>query len=100
VREDVRATRLAARIGDLAKYPDGREQEKHVALARRDSDFAEYINLSMFPGEMQRIRNSRLPENETICTMCGDFCAMQRGFSLFKDDIAADKLRPICARKE
>jgi hypothetical protein len=25
--------------------------------------------------------------------MCGDFCAMERGFSLFKDDIAGDKCR-------
>jgi phosphomethylpyrimidine synthase len=93
VREGVRATRLAARIGDLAKYPDNREREKHIALARRDSDFAEYARLSMFPGEMRRIRDSRSPENETTCTMCGDFCAMQRGFSLFQEDIRGDKCR-------
>jgi phosphomethylpyrimidine synthase len=35
VREGVRATRLAARIGDIAKYPDRRDLEKQVALARR-----------------------------------------------------------------
>ena len=93
VREGVRATRLAARIGDIAKFPDRRDHEKNVALARRDSDFAEYFNLSMFPAEMQRIRASRTPEDETTCTMCGDFCAMQRGYTLFKDDIAGDKCR-------
>ena len=93
VREGVRATRLAARIGDIAKYPERRELEKRVALARRDSDFAEYFKLSMFPEKMSEVRDSRKPDNEATCTMCGDFCAMERGFTLFKDDIAGDKCR-------
>lgn len=95
VREGVRATRLAARIGDIAKYPERRELEKQVALARRDSDFGEYFKLSMFPEKMQEVRDSRKPDNEATCTMCGDFCAMERGHSLFKDDIAGDKCRRL-----
>ncbi len=93
VREGVRATRLAARIGDIAKYPERRDLEKRVALARRDSDFEEYFRLSMFPEKMREVRDSRKPENEATCTMCGDFCAMERGFALFKDDISGDKCR-------
>ena len=93
VREGVRATRLAARIGDIAKYPERRDLEKRVALARRDSDFDEYFKLSMFPDKMREVRDSRKPDNEATCTMCGDFCAMERGYSLFKDDIAGDKCR-------
>jgi 5-hydroxybenzimidazole synthase len=84
---------LAARIGDIAKYPDRRELEKPVALARRDSDFSEYFKLSMLPQKMQEVRDGRGPENEATCTMCGDFCAMERGFSLFKKDIRGDKCR-------
>ncbi len=99
VREGVRATRLAARIGDIAKYPERRELEKRVALARRDSDFAEYFNLSMFPEKMRTVRDSRKPDNEATCTMCGDFCAMERGFTLFKDDIAGDKCRHNAAKQ-
>lgn len=95
VREGVRATRLAARIGDIAKYPERRDREKHAALARRDSDFAEYFKLSMFGEKMTEVRQSRKPENDRTCTMCGDFCAMERGFTLFKDDIRGDK----CSRK-
>lgn len=93
VREGVRATRLAARIGDIAKYPERRELEKQCALARRDSDFEEYFKLSMFPEKMTEVRKDRVPENESTCTMCGDFCAMERGASLFADDIAGDKCR-------
>lgn len=93
VREGVRATRLAARIGDIAKYPERRDLERRVALARRDSDFTEYFRLSMFPEKMAEVRHSRQPERQGTCTMCGDFCAMERGLSLFKDKISADKCR-------
>jgi hypothetical protein len=27
--------------------------------------------------------------------MCGDFCAMERGMSLFKDDIRGDKMGAV-----
>ena len=93
VREGVRATRLAARIGDIAKYPERREQEKRVALARRDSAWEDHFSLLMFPEQAREIRRSRTPENEKTCTMCGDFCAMERGYTLFKDDIRGDRCR-------
>jgi phosphomethylpyrimidine synthase len=93
VREGVRATRLAARIGDIAKYPDRRDLEKRVALARRDSDWQEHFGLLMFPEKALQIRRSRMPENEVTCTMCGDFCAMERGHAIFAGDIAGDKVR-------
>ncbi|MEE4243610.1 MAG: phosphomethylpyrimidine synthase ThiC [Desulfopila sp.] len=91
VREGLRATRLAARIGDLAKYPDRRQREKQVALARRDTDWKEHFQLLMFPDKAEEVRHSRSPENMKTCTMCGDFCAMERGLSLFKDDLAGNK---------
>lgn len=93
VREGVRATRLAARIGDIAKYPEKRDHEKKVALARRDTDWNEHFNLLMFPEKAQEIRDSRTPENTATCTMCGDFCAMERGISIFGNDIGKDKCR-------
>ncbi len=93
VREGVRATRLAARIGDIAKYPERRDLEKKVALARRDTDWKEHFDLLMFPEKAKEIRDSRTPENTQTCTMCGDFCAMERGVSLFGDDISKEKCR-------
>lgn len=92
VREGVRATRLAARIGDIAKYPERREQEKKVALSRRDTNWEEHFDLLMFPEKAKEVRKSRSPGNEKTCTMCGDFCAMERGISLFADDIKGDKI--------
>ena len=91
VREGIRATRLAARIGDIARDPARRDQEKEVAIARRDTRWQEHMELLMFPDRARRIREERTPENSRTCTMCGDFCAMERGISLFRDDIRGDK---------
>jgi len=91
VREGIRATRLAVRIGDIAADPAKRELEKRVALARRDSRWEEQMELLMFPEQARRIRSERSPENQRTCTMCGDFCAMERGRSLFAGDIRGDK---------
>ncbi|MFN2366531.1 MAG: phosphomethylpyrimidine synthase ThiC, partial [Desulfurivibrionaceae bacterium] len=83
VREGVRATRLAARIGDIAKYPERREHEKQVALARRDMRWEDHMRLLMFPEKAREVRAGRTPSDSRTCTMCGDFCAMQRGSALF-----------------
>jgi phosphomethylpyrimidine synthase len=91
VREGVRATRLAARIGDIAKYPDRREHEKQVALARRDMRWDDHMSLLMFPEKAKEVRDSRTPSDSQTCTMCGDFCAMQRGSALFEKDLKGDK---------
>ncbi len=91
VREGIRATRLAARIGDIARDPARRDREKEVAIARRDTRWQEHMQLLMFPESARRIRQERSPENSRTCTMCGDFCAMERGISLFRDDIRGDK---------
>ncbi len=93
VREGIRATRLAARIGDIAADPARREQEKRVALARRDTRWQEQMDLLMFPDQAKKIRDERTPENQRTCTMCGDFCAMERGGSLFEQDMRGDKIR-------
>jgi phosphomethylpyrimidine synthase len=92
VREGVRVTRLAVHIGDVAKYPRRREREKQVSLARRDTRWEDQLRLLMFPDRADEIRKSRSPENEKTCTMCGNFCAMERGLSLFEKDIKGDKI--------
>ncbi|OQX17720.1 MAG: phosphomethylpyrimidine synthase [Desulfobulbaceae bacterium A2] len=91
VREGLRATRLAVRIGDIARYPAHREQEKKMAIARRDSNWEAQLGLLLFPDKARQIRASRMPENGNTCTMCGDFCAMTRGATLFHNDIRGDK---------
>ena len=94
VREGVRATRLAAHIGDLAKYPQRREREKAVALARRDTRWDDHLRHLLFPEQARAVRERRVPQNRQTCTMCGDFCAMEKGLALFESDIGAAKTAP------
>ena len=94
VREGVRATRLAAHIGDIAKYPQRRDREKTVALARRDTRWEDQFRHLLFPDKARSVRARRMPENSQTCTMCGDFCAMEKGMALFQPDISAAKTAP------
>ena len=87
VREGIRATRLAVRIGDLAKYPDRRDSEKQAALARRDLRWEDLEQHLLFPQVAREIRKERSPESEESCSMCGDFCAMKKGMEVFSKDI-------------
>jgi 5-hydroxybenzimidazole synthase len=94
VREGVRTTRLAVRIGDISKYPDRRENEKLAAMARRDMRWDDLEKYLLFPELARKIRDAREPENKKTCTMCGDFCAMKKGMEVFSKDIKRDKITP------
>lgn len=91
VREGIRATRLAVRIGDIAKYPEKRESEKMAAMARRDMRWEDLEKELMFPEIAQKRRNDRKPGNKNTCSMCGNFCAMQKGMEVFSNDIGKNK---------
>ncbi len=91
VREGVRATRLAARIGDISKYPERRENEKQAAMARRDMRWDDLEKYLLFPEVARSVRKERTPAEKSTCTMCGDFCAMKKGMELFEKDITNKK---------
>ena len=95
VREGVRATRLAVRIGDVAKYPDRRENEKQAALARRDMRWDDLDKYLLFPEVAKKIKQERTPKEEKTCTMCGNFCAMKKGMEVFGKDISGDKVSKV-----
>ncbi len=92
VRVGVRTTRMAVRVGDIAKYPQYRDGEKRAAILRRDMRWDELYSELMFPKVAKEIHDSRTPSEEGTCSMCGDFCANKRGTEVFKDCIAQDKM--------
>ena len=75
VVEGVKVARLAAHIGDLAKYPERRDRDLAMSKARRDLDWEAQFKLALFPDDARRIRGERSPSNTHVCTMCGEFCA-------------------------
>ena len=92
VRQGVKAAKIAAYIGDMNKYPErGRERDKAMSKARRDLDWETQFSLALYPEDAKAIRASRVPEDETTCTMCGDFCASRGAGKLFTADLSGDK---------
>ncbi len=95
VREGVRATRLAVACGDIVKYPHAKEKQKQVAINRREMRWDDLNKQLLFPKQASEIRASRMPALEDSCTMCGDFCAMRNGNSIFEGHLSEDKTRVI-----
>lgn len=88
VRIGVKAARVAAYIGDMNKYPDrGRERDREMSKARRDSDWEKQFRCALFPDDARAIRESRKPADRRTCTMCGQFCANEGSSRLFRDDL-------------
>ncbi len=93
VVDGVKAARVAAYIGDMNKYPEkGRERDKAMSKARRDLDWETQFDLCLYPEDARAIRESRTPEDESTCTMCGDFCASRGAARLFAADLKGDKI--------
>jgi len=93
VIDGVKAAKVAAYIGDMNKYPErGRERDKTMSKARRDLNWQQQFDLALFPDDAREIRASRVPEDESTCTMCGDFCASRGAGELFAKDLKGDKI--------
>jgi phosphomethylpyrimidine synthase len=76
VKDGVKACRLAAHIGDLAKYPErGLRREQEMSKARRDLDWKTQFDLALFPADARAKRAASAPSDEHTCTMCGALCA-------------------------
>jgi len=93
VRLGVKAAKIAAYVGDMNKYPERmRERDKQMSKARRDLDWEKQFQLALYPEDARSIRASRVPEDSTTCTMCGNFCASRGAGKLFADDLKKDKI--------
>ncbi len=83
VREGVMASRIAAHAADIAKGVKGAiEWDKEMARRRKALDWKGQIELSINPERSRKLRESSLPKESDVCTMCGEFCSM-RGVSQY-----------------
>lgn len=77
VREGIMASRVAAHAADIVKGSAYiRERDSAMARARRDLDWPEQIKLALDPQKAQEIRRDRNPVEQEVCSMCGEFCAI------------------------
>jgi len=79
VREGVYASRIAAHAADIAKGVRGaREWDDEISAARKSLDWERVIELAMDREKATSYRESSMPTDEKLCTMCGDFCALKK----------------------
>jgi phosphomethylpyrimidine synthase len=79
VREGVIASRIAGHAADIARGVKGSvEMDSRMARARKALDWKEQIRLSIDPLRAQKLRESSLPHDSEVCTMCGELCAVKK----------------------
>jgi phosphomethylpyrimidine synthase len=78
VREGVMASRIAAHAADIAKAVKGAiDWDKEMARRRKALDWKGQIELSINPERARKLRESSLPRESDVCSMCGEFCSMK-----------------------
>ncbi len=78
VREGVIVTRIAAHAADIAKkIPRAFEWDLKMSKARKALNWKKMIDLSIDPEYVKSERNSSIPKESDVCTMCGKFCAIK-----------------------
>ncbi|MCP4745090.1 MAG: phosphomethylpyrimidine synthase ThiC [Desulfobacteraceae bacterium] len=79
VKEGIVAARIAAHAADIAKGLAGAIQWDHqMGKARRDLDWEQMLKLALDPEKARSYRDTSKPYDESVCTMCGNMCAVKR----------------------
>jgi len=98
VREGVIASRIAAHAADIAKGVKGAiEWDREMSRRRKSLDWKGQIELSINPDRARKLRESSLPKESDVCTMCGEFCSMKGVSAYLKKE---DKGRKTEVRKQ
>ncbi len=78
IREGVIASRIAAHAADIAKGATGAmKRDVEMARARKALDWEKQIGLSINPERSRLLRESSLPGEPDVCSMCGSLCAIK-----------------------
>jgi len=85
VREGVIATRIAAHAADIAKgVPGAFERDLELSKMREKRSWSKQIKLAIDPVRARRYRKESLPQEEDVCTMCGEYCAIKKVEAYFQ----------------
>lgn len=77
VREGIIAARIAAHAADLVKgIPKAQKWDWVMAEARRDLNWERQMQLALDPEKARKLRAARNPVSQQVCSMCGEFCAI------------------------
>ena len=83
VKEGVIASKIAAQVADVANGLDSAwEKEIEMANARKNFDWEKQFELAFNSEKCENYRKSCPIEEEDMCSMCGEYCAIR----IAKDD--------------
>ena len=92
VREGVIASRIAAHAADIAKGVKGAmDWDREMSRRRKALDWKGQIELSINPERARRLRESSMPKESDVCTMCGEFCSMKGVSQYLKKEAGSKK---------
>jgi len=78
VREGVIATRIAAHAGDIAKGVNGADEwDRRLSVARAGLRWDETLSMSIDPVRAREMYDPSAEDSDSLCTMCGMFCAIR-----------------------
>jgi len=83
MKDGIIAARIAAHAADIANGVKGAIDWDHeMSKARGELNWEKMFELSIDPEKAREYRKSSSPENDEVCTMCGDLCPIKRGIDL------------------
>ena len=83
MKDGIIASRIAAHAADIANGVKGAIDWDHeMSKARGELNWKRMFELAIDPEKAREYRKSSSPENEEVCTMCGDLCPIKRGKDL------------------
>jgi phosphomethylpyrimidine synthase len=79
VRDGVIASKIAAHAGDIVKrVPGAAAWDRSMSEARKSLDWERMLELAIDPRQARDLRRSSRPQDASLCTMCGEYCAMKK----------------------
>lgn len=89
VREGVIASKIAAHSADVAKgHPGAIDWDNAISEAKTQLDWERILSLCVDPDKARQYRQSLPPETDkSLCSMCGEFCAVKRSKSVSEQEL-------------
>ncbi|WP_028579130.1 phosphomethylpyrimidine synthase ThiC [Desulfogranum japonicum] len=79
MKEGIIASRIAAHAADVAKgIPHAIDWDNRMSYARKELDWEAMFDLAIDPEKARNYRETSQPIDKSVCTMCGDLCAVKR----------------------
>ena len=76
VKQGTIASKIAAHAADIARGR-GMERDNAISKGRKDLNWEEIYRHAIDPEHAKKRRGDREPEDEEVCSMCGEYCAIK-----------------------